>query len=222
MRGMNTNNLFRVGEWWKALGEIVGVVPLERFTEDVLKPFSTQTNAGDMAMYQAMQMMQSLDVCDKPTAVHVLHFDLIGSYARLLCLALRNDNGSIFPILLRQHVLHYSAQYSQSTPRASHAASTSGPAGPRYIFSRKNVPLKRTVCHPGFTSLTSGAYFPSTRFQLQGISYLQYCEICLKQLSSVAFTYTSLLKFHHAAIIAMTHTQLVNALALTMRQTFRL
>ena len=103
-----------------------------------------------------MQMVQSFDVRWVSTAIHLCHFYLIWSQTCLFCFFWRHHDTPISTCLSLTDYLSGS-QHSQLIPKASHAASTSGPALCRYTFSCRNVPLNCTVRQFGFTSLTSGA-----------------------------------------------------------------
>jgi hypothetical protein len=114
-----------VGEGALAERLVVVVVPVEGLTQQV----------------EAVQMVQAFDVGGVAAAVFGVDLDVVGCDSGGGGLVFGDDYGMIW----RRGLVSDDERgegSKHSAPRASHAASTSGPAGFRYMVSYRKDPLK--------------------------------------------------------------------------------
>ena len=91
--------------------------------------------------HQTMQMMEPFNVGRKTTTVFLVDLDIVLGKTGFVSIFGRDSHGSNYQNKRHTRINGVKEQYLQSVPSDSHAASTSGLASWRKIFSFRNDPL---------------------------------------------------------------------------------
>lgn len=163
---------------------VVIVVPVERLTEEVLdycisigiSTLGTSTN-------QAVQLVQTLNVGGIASSVLLIDADLVGCEAGLFGLFYGHSDAAICSgqtFYLGAFCICGKRERLQLMPRDSHAASTSGLASCRKIFSFRSEPLNRWTVYVISTSFITGAGGISIldKVCILGKLHTQYWDTC--------------------------------------------
>jgi hypothetical protein len=92
LRDVDPNNVFAVREGRLLLRHIVVVVPVKSLPQCVLHAINDAIRLRGKDAYQAMQVVQSFNVCDETAAVHILHSHLIRAKSGRFCFFKRNND----------------------------------------------------------------------------------------------------------------------------------
>ena len=96
MGGVNAHNICAVHERPFFLRQVVVIVPMQGFTEQILRLVNAVQWAGSsFDTDQAMQMVQSFNVRWKSTTILLADLDLIVAQPSLFCFVSRNHDTSI-------------------------------------------------------------------------------------------------------------------------------
>lgn len=123
-------------------------------------------------------MVKTFHVGREPSSMFGIDLNLIMAEASLFRLALRHHHRSVCRRAFCQsdHQLQSSSFVLQLTPSASHAASTSGLAGLRYTFSRRNDPLNLITLYERSIWSRRGAVILVNRARYLTRSNLLFCD----------------------------------------------